>query len=180
MKETTTKSMERNVRLLETICTARPRKKEGWEDLCTALAQELVAAIEALDGKRSPAGYDDEWYPHKVDRAVILAGLARSLIATGQSKLMARFIDHTLATPKKYPRAEAHIRALVALRPGLEKRAKEPFPALTKWVDGVREQLEALTAREPQEPKDFRRAASISCTCELCTELKQFLKEPNE
>src|SRR5262249_26710541 len=99
---------------------------------------------------------------------------------TGQSKLMSRFIDHALATPKKYPLTEAHIKALKALRPWLEKRVKEPFPALTNWVDGVREQLEGLTASEPQEPKDFRRAASISCTCELCTELKQFLKDPNE
>jgi hypothetical protein len=180
MKETTTKTMERNVRLLETICTARPRKEEGWVDLCAALAQELVAAIEALDGKRSPAGYDEDWYPHKVNRAEVLAGLARSLIATGQSQLMARLIDHALATPKKYPLTEAHIKALERLRPWLKKHVKEPFPALTKWLDGVREQLEALTEREPQEPKDFRRTASIPCTCELCTELKQFLKDSNE
>src|SRR5262249_10062064 len=101
MKETTTKSLGRNVRLLESICTARPRKKEGWEDLGTALARELISAIESLDRKRSPGAYDDEeWYSQKADRAEILAGLARSLIATGQSELMTRLIDHAFATPK--------------------------------------------------------------------------------
>ncbi len=180
MKETSARTMERNVRLLETIATARPRKKEGWADLCESLAQELVSAIEALDGKRSSGGYGEDWYAREVDRAEILAGLARSLFATGQSKLMARFIEHALATPKKYPLTEAHIKALTALRPWLKKHIKEPFAALTKWLDGVREQLESLTAREPQEPKDFRRAATIPCTCELCQELKRFLKDPNE
>jgi hypothetical protein len=180
MKETTTVTMERNVRLTETIATARPRKKDGWQELCAALARELVTAIEALDSKRSPAGYDDEWYPRKVDRAGILAGLARSLIATGQSEVMAHFIDHALATPKRYPLTEAHIKAIVDLVPWLKKHARESFPALTRWVDGVREQLESLTAREPQEPKDFRRAAAIACTCELCEELKRFLKDPHE
>jgi hypothetical protein len=180
MKETSLQSVERNVRLLETIATARPRKKEGWEELCTALAQELIAAIETLDRKPLPPGYNEDWYPDKVDRAAILAWLARSLIAIGQSNLMSRFIDHALAAPRKYPLTEAHIKAIVDLRPWLKKHLKEPSPALTKWVEAVRRQLEALTAREPQEPKDFRRAAPVDCNCELCTELKRFLEDPRE
>ena len=83
----------------------------------------------------------------------MLAGLARSLIATSQSDLMSRFIDHALAQPKKYPLTEAHIKAIVNLRPWLNKHVKEPFAGVTKWLDAVRRQLEALTAREPQEPK---------------------------
>jgi hypothetical protein len=180
MKETSIQSIERNVRLLETIATARPRKKEGWEDLCTALAQELIAAIETLDRKPLPPGYNEEWYPDKVDRAEVLAGMARSLIAIGQSDLMSRWIDNTLGAPKRYRLTEAHIRAIVSLGPWLKKHVKEPFPALTKWVDAVRKQLEALTAREPQEPKDFRRAAPVDCKCELCSELKRFLEDPHE
>jgi hypothetical protein len=180
MKETSIRTIGRNVRLLETIGTARPRKKGGWEDLCKALAQELIAAIETLDRKRLPAGYDEDWYPDKVDRAQVLAGLARSLIATGQSELMSRFIDHALATPKKYPLTEAHIQAIVSLRPWLKKHVREPLPALTNWLDSVRKHLEVFTSQEPPEPTDFRRAAPISCQCADCAELKQFLKDPRE
>jgi hypothetical protein len=181
MKETTAETIERNVRLLESICTAKPRKKEGWQALCAALAGELISAIESLDRKRSLDGFaDEDWSLRKVNRAEVLAGLARSLIATGQSELMSHFIDHTVATPKRYPLTDVHIKAIVGLRPWLKKHVKEPFPALTKWWDSVREQLEALTAREPQEPADFCRAAPITCNCSDCTELKQFLRDPNE
>ena len=38
MKGTTNDMMERNVRLLEQICLAKPRKKEGWRELCATLA----------------------------------------------------------------------------------------------------------------------------------------------
>jgi hypothetical protein len=180
MRGTSVRTTDRNVRMLETIATARPRKKAGWADLCKALAQALIAAIEDLDRRQPPTGYDPAWHPDRVDRAEVLAGMARSLIATGQTDLLSRFIDHALATPKKYPLAEAHITAIVSLRPWLEKHVNGAFAALTKWVDAVREQLEALTARAPEEPKDFRRAAPVDCQCELCTELKRFLEDPRE
>lgn len=180
MKETSLKTMERNVRLLETICTAGPPRKEGWDELCADLSQELTAAIEILDRKRLPPGYNEDWYPDKVDRAEVLAGLARSLIATGRSELMARFIDHALATPKKYPMTEAHVEAIVGLRPWLEKHVNKPSHALTSWLESVRKHLEVSTAQEPPEPTDFRRAAPISCPCADCAALERFLKDPAE
>ncbi len=181
MTETTIETIPRNVRLLEWIATAKPRKKEGWEELCAALGRELISAIESLDRKQAPAGFPHgDWYPQKVDRAEVLASLARSLIVTGQSELMSRLIDHAFATPRKYPLTTAHIKAIVSLSPWLKKHVKEPLPALTNWVGSVREQFETLTAREPQEPTDFRRAAPITCTCADCAELKQFLRDPHE
>src|SRR5207248_7912204 len=49
MKSTTIETIERNVRLLEPICLAKPRKKAGWGELCTGLAHELVSAIAKID-----------------------------------------------------------------------------------------------------------------------------------
>ena len=181
MKETNTESLGRNVRLLESICTARPRKMEGWGELGAALAGELISAIEALDRKRPTAGFSEEdCYPQKADRAGVLAGLVRSLIATGRSELMSRLLDHAFATPKRYPLTGVHVEVIVGLRPWLKKHVKVRFTALTKWLASVREQLEALTAREPQEPADFRRAAPLTCKCADCAALKQFLKDPRE
>ena len=176
MKVTTTETIDRNVRLLESICTARPRKKDGWADLASVLARELVAAIERLDGERPE--YD--WRAEKVERATVLAAMARSLMASGQSELLSEFLDHTFEVLKWYPLTEVHIKALVSLRPWLKKNVKKPFPPLAKWLDWVREQLEALTAQEPQKPADFRRAAPITCTCADCAELKRFLVDPRE
>ena len=70
--------------------------------------------------------------------------------------------------------------ALASLRPWLAKNAKKPLPALTTWLAACREQLESLTAKAPEAPKTFQRAAEIKCTCQDCAELKQFLKDPGE
>ena len=107
MKGTTLATMERNVRLLESIATARPRKKTGWGELCATLASELVSAIESIDRSTSPT----DWRYPTVDRAEVLAGLARSLIATDQAELMSRLVDHALAMPEKYPLTEVQIKA---------------------------------------------------------------------
>ena len=37
-------SLPRNIRVLEHIASARPRKDDGWSRLCEELAQELIAA----------------------------------------------------------------------------------------------------------------------------------------
>ncbi len=176
MKGTTLATMERNVRLLESIATARPRKKTGWGELCATLASELVSAIETIDRSTSPT----DWRYPTVDRAEVLAGLARSLIATDQAGLMSRLVDHALATPAKYPLTEVQIKALAALRPWLEKNVAKPSAALARWLDSVREQLEAMTAQPPKEPADYRRAAPIKCGCADCAQLKRFLEDPNE
>jgi hypothetical protein len=176
MKGTTLGTIERNVRVLEQVCEATPRKKEGWSDLCAALANELVPAIETIDrGAASTA-----WHHEKVERAEVLAGLARALIATDQSAPLSRVVAHALDTPKVYPLTSVHVPALESLRPWLKTNVKKPCAPLARWVASCREQLEALTARAPREPTDFRRAAPLSCKCAECAELKRFLGDPAE
>jgi hypothetical protein len=174
-KQTTSQTLERNVRLLEHLCLATPKKGEGTE-LCQVLARSLVEALERID--QEAARYD--WRARNVDRGKELAALARSLLATGQDELLSRLVDHALARPEKYPLTTVHMGALTALEPWLKKNVKEPSDGLSHWLAACREQLEALTAQTPQPPADFRRDAEISCKCADCAELKRFLKDPAE
>jgi hypothetical protein len=176
MKGTNTETLERNVRLLEHICGARPRVEEGWLELCGVLARELIAALAAVD-REKPSYY---WGARKVDRAEVLAGLARALIATEQIDLLSRVVAHALASPEQYSLTLAHMPALVRLEPWLKKNVKKPIAGLSEWITSCREKLEALTAQAPEEPTDFRRSAAISCRCEDCGELKRFLENPRE
>ncbi len=176
MKSTTTETMERNVRLLEQVCTAKPKKKAGWGELCKSLAQEYVSAMEAVDQQTSPV----HWRSGQVKRSEVLAGLVRALVTTGQSALLDRVVAHVLGAPKVYPLIDVQMPALAKLQPWLKKNVEEPCKPLTRWLASCREQLEALTAHEPQKPADFRREANISCKCENCAELKRFLADPKE
>jgi hypothetical protein len=173
---TTAETLERNVRLLESICLARPRTKTGWGELCRALAQTLVTALEQIDQEAAVR----DWRAGTVKRGEVLAGLARSLLASEQCELLGRVVDHALARPGKYPLRDAHVTALTALGPWLGKNVKKPCPPLSRWLAWCREQLEALTAETPQPPADFRRAAPITCRCADCGELKRFLEDPGE
>jgi hypothetical protein len=175
-KATTRGSLGRNLRVLERLCLAKPRKKEGWLELCAALAGSLLQAVETIDRGRSPTGY----YGEQVGGAELLSGLARALLATGQEEQLARLVTHALGKPKQYPLTEAHIKALLALRPWLQKNVKQPSPALARWVAAIREQLEALTAKAPEAPADFRRPAKLSCSCADCRELSEFLADRRE
>jgi 2OG-Fe(II) oxygenase superfamily len=176
IKDTSNATMERNVRLLEQICVARPRKKEGWSELCTTLAQELVSTVKSVDQKPVV----NAWNEPKVNRVEVLAGLARSLIASQQPELLSEFVEHALNASKKYPLIDAQIPALKELQPWLKPNLKKPSEGMTRWIASVREQLEALTAQSPREPNDYRRPSAVSCKCSSCGELRRFLENPNE
>jgi hypothetical protein len=176
MDGTTSESMGRNVRLLDHLCSAKLRKKEGWGELCEDLARALVSAVEAIDKK--PAA--DDWRSAQVDRGEVLARFGQALLASGQGELLSRLIEHALAVPKKYPLTLAHLPALMTLRPWLKKNLKEPSEGLSRWVAACRRQLELLTAQAPREPADFRRPCAVTCKCSECAELKRFLSDPLE
>jgi hypothetical protein len=176
MAGTTAETLERNARLLEQISTAKPRKKEGWSELCEALAEDYFKALETLDRAAKP--YD--WQLERVKRAGLLADLARALLATGQDDRLAQVVAHVESLPRFYPLTEAQVPALIALQPWLKASLKTRSAALNGWVASTRKQLEALTAECPREPNDFRRPAQVSCKCAECTELKRFLADPKE
>ncbi|CAN5834202.1 hypothetical protein BH23PLA1_BH23PLA1_13690 [soil metagenome] len=176
MEATTAETMERNVRLLEHLSTAKPRQKEEWSHLTSELSQALVSAIETID--QNPAA--EHWRSRNVNRAEVLAGLNRSLIATEQFDHLSRVVNHALAAPKWYPLTTVHLPALESLQPGLQKNLKQPAEALSHWLASCREQLEALTARKPEEPNDFRRGTLSPCKCQDCAELNRFLEDPKE
>ena len=176
MKGTTNNNLGRNVRVLERICSARPRKKQGWIELSGDLSGELVSRLESIDRDTSVP----DWQAERVDRAGILAGLVRSLGDAGQLSLLGKLIEHALALPKRYPLLTTHYPAVEALRPWLKKDFNRPCPPMANWVAWVRGQLEVLTSQAPREPADFRRPSETTCKCPDCAELKRFLDDPAE
>jgi 2OG-Fe(II) oxygenase superfamily len=175
-ENTTVSTLERNVRLLEQICLAKAWKQKGWPKVCGVLAQSAQSALEKIDQEKESYDYRGR----DLNRAKVLAGLARSLLAAEQFELLGRLVTHTLAQPKKYPLTAVHVAALTTLQPWLEKNVKKPCPPLAHWIDACCEQLEGLTAQAPQAPTDFRRSAAISRKGEDCAELQRFLDDPLE
>jgi hypothetical protein len=175
-EQTTEATLERNVRLLERVCLAKASNQEGWSALGEALARAAFGALERIDREARSYHYG----PDGLKRVDLLAGLARSLLAAGLFGLLSRVVAHTLAHPDKYPLTGVQVPALTALGPWLTKNVTAPCPSLSNWIASCCEKLEALTARAPEAPTDFRRSAPITCKCADCAELKRFLESPHE
>ncbi len=144
-------------RVWRQVCLAKPRNKDGWAALCRTLGYAIIAALEEVD--RASQAHD--WRAAQVNRARVLADVVRALLATEQSDLLEQLVAHVLAVPQRYPLTDVQMPALVELQPWLKRHVKSASAALTAWLESCREQLETLTAEEPQEPTDFRRPAHI-------------------
>jgi hypothetical protein len=175
-QKTTTRTLERNLRMLEEISLAKPRKKAEWRELCQTLGQALLGALETID----QGGAEQDYRVRELKRVDILTRLARALLATEQFEMMSRLTAHVLARPEKYPLLSVLVPALCTLQPWLKKELAHPCAGLAHLVAACREQLEALTAQVPEAPTDYRREAPISCKCADCNELKKFLTDPKE
>jgi len=132
----------RNVRLLDRLCTSGERLT-----VCRGLTETAVAAIERLD--REVVAIN--WRLRDVNRAQLLTGLSRALVATGQEELLSRFVTRVLADPKTYP-LSAHVAALTSLGPWLKTNLKKPCVPVSRWLARCCEQLDELTATEPVAP----------------------------
>ncbi len=172
---TAVESLERTVRLLDLLCTAKARQKEARLAVCKPLAEKAVASLVSLD----VAALSDHWRFSRLQRPALLAGLVRSLAATEQSALLSGVLTHALGTTKLYP-LPIHIAALRMLENWLKKHLEKPPEAVAWWLAACCTQLESLTTVEPQPPTTFAREANVSCTCSLCKELVTFLKDPVE
>lgn len=171
-KNTNPASMSRNIRLLEDLASA----EESQSGLCHDLGQELLAVLERIDTDKTIT----DWHMRNLNREAVFPELVRALIVANQPELLMRLVEHALEHPKEYPLAAVHLSAIKKLEAWLKKDVATPPPGLTHWLAACREQLEKLTAEEPQEPTDFRRPADVACKCKLCHELNQYLANPAE
>lgn len=178
--------LQRNLRLLEHLCLARPREKSAWRKLCQSLAAAVVTALERTDRKtggnnRSLEEELDSFGQFELElRVKNLVTLNRLLIANEQFDLLSRVLDHIRNRPEVYSLTNVQIPALAALKSWLAKNLSKPCPPLSRWLAACRERLETLAAQKPQPFADFCRPVSLSCTCPDCNELKHFLHDPYE
>ncbi len=179
---TDSETIERNVRLLEQLCLAsahrgrQKRNESEGHDMCRVLGESTVAALIKIDAQKDSS----DWRLSRIERATLLARLARAMLAGDLDALLSRVVAHVLSSPKRYPVRTVHVPALARLASWLTENLKHASPALSKWIAACDEQLDSMTAAAPQPPADFRRDADLKCDCRDCADLKRFLRDPRE
>ncbi|MCX7418042.1 MAG: 2OG-Fe(II) oxygenase [Planctomycetia bacterium] len=192
-------ALSRNIRLLEHLCTATVSDRSASKsqsksasfksktkavpvetnstryDCCRSLATRVINALVRLDSTKEKGSY----YGNDINRTALLTELTRALIATDQHDLLSQVIEHTLAIPEKYPLITAHVVALNELAKWLQKHLTQPCAAVTNWIAAISSQLATRTTSEPQPPADFRRPATLKCSCADCKLVNTFLTNPS-
>ncbi|MEX2185183.1 MAG: 2OG-Fe(II) oxygenase, partial [Pirellulales bacterium] len=189
-EESTAATIERNVELLELLCS-KGDKDAARIELCQSLADDLVDAVERIDaGSRKAIGgyvgdFDDDredrwdaWRVDEIDRAALLASLVRSLLAVEAAEPLSRLIVHSTLEVEQYDLTNAHLTAIFALEPWLTRHLARVEPAIGDWTSYCRLELELRTHSAPRPPEDFRRDAELPCKCGDCRELSRFLADP--
>jgi len=174
IEATTAATINRNAELLATLCLQRDRNAERIE-LCTRLAERVVAALEAFDQQPS----ENNWQLREIDRSALLSSLVKAMLAIDAVKPLSRLIDHALTSVDRYDLTDAHLTAIFGLK---SRIAALPVAndAISHWLGACRHELEKRTAQAPQKSTDYRRADKLSCTCVDCGVLSTFLANPDQ
>lgn len=170
----TAETINRNADLLAILCLVRDKNAERIA-LCSRLAGRMINTLESFD-QQQPENY---WQRREINRSALLISLVKAMLAIDAMRPLLRLIDHTLTGSDKYDLTKAHLTAIFGLE---SKIAKIPLAndAISHWLDACRRQLEKRTARAPQKPTDYRRAAKLSCRCGDCRALSDFLPKPDQ
>ncbi len=173
-EETSNETLERHARLLADLSLRRDKNADR-KSLCSDLAHRLTAAVE-----RWAPPQERDWDARKIDRAELLPPLVQSFLALGELDLLDRLVAYVLKRPKEFDLTTVQMPAVVKLRAWLAKHVKSSSPPLRRWLTALQGELQPRAADPPTAPTDWRRPASISCTCADCKALSRFLADPDE
>ncbi len=172
MAATTVANANRNVELLRIVCAARDRNEERLT-LASHLCAKFVAAFEAEEVKRA----QHDWRLPRLDRKALLIASIKAMLAVDAEASLARLLTYALGRTT-FDLTDVHLGAAFALEKLLLKRPTTN-PAVREWLAACRRELEQRTAEVPREPTDFRRKARLSCSCQDCQALSEFLADPH-
>ena len=131
------------------------------------------ALVDALPGDPARAPQPD-WRRSPVEPGFIVD----LLTALGQLDAMLAdgAVDHLLAWPKTYGLDTVLVPAALALT---ERKASRDEAAVRRLRAACLAHLRARIAEPLEPPRDWMRTSALPCRCRHCTELSQFLADPN-
>ena len=140
---------------------------------CRALASALVRIIQQWDSHQEK----NLWLRPGDSREGIVEALLQAFGALAEPGMLKQFVSHALSLPERYGLHTVLIPA--AQRMDQEIAASSPVRAAYRHLlSHCIEALQSLTATPVPVPTDWAQDIEIGCTCADCTELQQFLRDP--
>lgn len=150
-------------------CAVVARDTDGAVDFRPAAR----ALVEALPGDPARATQPD-WRRTPVEPGFVVDLL--TALGRLDAALADRAVDHLLAWPKTYGLDAVLVPAALVLT---ERAASRDGTAVRRLRAACLAHLRARIAEPLEPPRDWTRASVLPCRCRHCTELSQFLVDPN-
>ena len=163
----------RDIEWLSAVCCDRKllgESSKSLAELCSLVTTDFCNAYEK---------HRRDQHSTAADAGLkALPFLIKALIVTDSNGPLARLIAMVRSNAAVFSLEASQVPLLTSLLAWSKKTQAEPHPALIKWLNEVRLELEALVANEPKPPADWARPAYIRCKCDYCKQLNQFLGDP--
>ncbi|MCB0085045.1 MAG: hypothetical protein KDE47_29090, partial [Caldilineaceae bacterium] len=171
--------------------TGKPISEEGqntikqwvesrWEQSVTAATRPLRApakpttAPEQRRHVHELQRFNDQMRNQQAELIYLIRLTAGLDMADIAQQAIARLAEHT----DKQFLITTYGRAVVEARLDLEQLAHDPA-IVQRFVDAVRQRLQAEFPTPPEPPQDWSRTGQLACACEFCTQVNAFLPKPN-
>jgi len=165
----------RNIEWLAAVCEL-PLTDSEAQKIVADLCRQAVTWFCLPFSEQRFYGYRDE-AREKTTAEAGLPLLLRALLNCACNEEFASVIQFVESNPNQFTLEHGQVPALKQLIPWALRRLKQIPPPLQKWLTAVRTRLETATTCEPEPPADWTRPAAVSCRCDYCAKLSEFLKD---
>jgi predicted 2-oxoglutarate/Fe(II)-dependent dioxygenase YbiX len=171
--ESQTASLKGTVAVVEGLCCGRGPMTPERQGVCKTLGEKLIATITAWDTHKG----QQPWYRREESRGEIIESLTHALSAVEATKLLQQFLTRALADKAHY---DLHTVLIPAVRKIHQWIGREPVDvaAYEQLRDHCIRELETLTAKPIEFPRDWAQNVTFTCTCADCRNLLAFLRDP--
>jgi hypothetical protein len=162
------------VSIIEDLCRGG-KMTEGRKSVCRALVRELEQLISRCDAPKERQFQ----YRSGQERPGVIEGFARAALAVDEPELLQRFLSRVLADKEHYGLHTALVPAVKKMYESATKN-KDAIESRRQLLQHCIGELERLTEKPVEEPKDWAQDRKIRCYCADCRELQQFVSNPQE
>lgn len=159
--------------ICESLCCDAPELTADRSAVCASLVDELARVMDRWDTPPVAAS----WYSHAEKRKGVVESVVRIFATFSASDSLDRFLDRVLIDTRRYDLHQSLVPAVKAVAKWVS-RIPAARPAFFRLLKHSLTELSAATAKRVDPPKDWARNADITCGCEDCRALAQFLRDP--
>ena len=155
---------------------AKLKSRAGFSDeQLHRFSQQMISRLDRKIDELAHANYPQ---PRHISEA--LPTLMKAMVAANNETGFTKCYELRVKAGELLAVREFDVAVCCELIAWSDKNRSARLPALSDWLQKVREFLKRATKSAPKRPTSFVRTSEVSCNCRECKQLAEFLAEDQE